>query len=471
MLGALAVGLAIVLLFLVLARRFRRLATSEQSLAQKNADLEQTQRRLQMQATELRHTSGALTQSERLIAEKSALLETTLEFMGQGIMMIAANRTVAVCNQRTIEMLGLPAALGTPGTPFADILAYQWSIDEFKHTPEDVQEFVRAGGILDQPHVYERRRPDGRMLEVHSVPMPDGGVVRTYTDITERKLAEERVAQAREQAEQARALAEEASRAKTDFLARMSHEIRTPMNGIIGMTAILLGSQLGDEQRECAVAVRESADALLAVIDDILDISKLEAGRLELETVDFDLVDLIEGAVGLFTPQAREKAIALFTVHRSGGSGRLPWRSDAAASGGAQPGGQCDQVHRRRRRNGRGDVATGGKGGVEPLERLRVEVTDTGPGIPESVWPRLFEPFTQADSSISRRFGGTGLGLAICRQLVELMGGTIGMTSTPGRGTCFFFEVPLAHASAPRADQPFAGREIARSARAAGRWH
>jgi signal transduction histidine kinase len=448
MLGALAVALAILLLFLALARRFRRLATSEQSLAQKNADLEQTQRRLQMQATELRHTSGALTQSERLIAEKSALLETTLEFMGQGIMMIAANRTVAVCNQRTVEMLGLPAALGTPGTPFADILAYQWSIDEFKHTPEDIQEFVRAGGILDQPHVYERRRPDGRMIEVRSVPMPDGGIVRTYTDITERKLAEERVAQAREQAEQARALAEEASRAKTDFLARMSHEIRTPMNGIIGMTAILLGSQLGDEQRECAVAVRESADALLAVIDDILDISKLEAGRLELETVDFDLVDLIEGAVGLFTPQAREKAIALFTVIHP--AARVGFRGDPTrlrqvvlnlvgnAIKFTDAGGVTVEVMSQQ----------AGKGG-EPLERLRVEVTDTGPGIPESVWPRLFEPFTQADSSISRRFGGTGLGLAICRQLVELMGGTIGMTSTPGRGTCFFFEVPLAHASAP----------------------
>ena len=448
MLGALVVALAILLLFLVLVRQFPRLASSEQSLAQKNADLEQTRRRLRMQASELRRTSGALTQSEGLIAEKSALLETTLEFMGQGIMMIAANRTVAVCNQRAVEMLGLPPALGTPGTPFADILAYQWSIDEFKHTPGDVQEFVRAGGILDQPHVYERRRPDGRMLEVRSTPMPDGGIVRTYTDITERKLAEERVAQAREQAEQARALAEEASRAKTDFLARMSHEIRTPMNGIIGMTAILLGSRLSEEQRECAVAVRESADALLAVIDDILDISKLEAGRLELETVDFDLVDLIEGAVGLFTPQAREKAIALSIVIHP--TARLGFRGDPTrlrqvvlnlvgnAIKFTDAGGVTVEVMSQQ-------AGTGG----EPLERLWVEVTDTGPGIPESVRPRLFEPFTQADSSISRRFGGTGLGLAICRQLVELMGGTIGIRSTPGRGTCFFFEVPLAHAGAP----------------------
>jgi PAS domain-containing protein len=274
-LGALAIVLAIMLMFIVLARQFQRLAASEQSLAQKNADLERTQQRLQMQAGELRRTADALSRSEHLIAEKSAVLETTLEFMGQGIMMITADRRVAVCNQHTIERLGLPPEMKTPGTAFADILAYQWRSDEFMYTPADIQAFIRSGGILDKAHVYERRRPDGRVLEVCSTPLPDGGVVRTYTDVTERKLAEDRAAQAREQAEQSRVLAEEASRAKTDSLARMSHEIRTPMNGIIGMNAILLGSPLTEEQRECAVAVRESAESLLAVINDVLDISKL----------------------------------------------------------------------------------------------------------------------------------------------------------------------------------------------------
>jgi signal transduction histidine kinase/CheY-like chemotaxis protein len=445
-LGALAIVLAILLLFQVLTRQFRRLATSEQTLGQKNADLERTQLRLQLQATELRRTADALTQSEHLIAEKSAVLETTLEFMGQGIMMVAADRTVAVCNQRTIEMLGLPAAMKSPGTPFSQILAFQWSTDEFKHTPKDIQDFVRAGGILDQPHVYERQRPDGRVMEIRSMPMPDGGVVRTYTDITERKLAEQRAAHAREQAEQARVLAEEASRAKTDFLAHMSHEIRTPMNGIIGMNAILLGSRLSDEQRECAVAVRESAESLLAVINDILDISKLEAGRVELENIDFDLVDLIEGAVGLFAPRAREKAIDLTTFIDP--SARFGFRGDPT---------RLRQVVLNLVGNAIKFTDVGGvttevtlapASGDQP-GRVRVEVADTGPGIPESVRARLFEPFAQADSSISRRFGGTGLGLAICRQLVELMSGTIGMTSTIGRGSRFFFEVPLARANAP----------------------
>ena len=461
MLGALAIVLAIVLLFLVLARQFQRLAASERSLAQKNADLERTQRRLQMQATELRRTADALTQSEHLIAEKSAVLETTLESMGQGIMMITANRTVAVCNQRTIEMLGLPPEMRTPGTPFAQVLAYQWRTDEFKHTPADLLDFIRAGGILDQPHVYERRRPDGRMIEVRSTPLPDGSVVRTYTDISERKAAEDRAAQAHELAEQARIHAEEASRAKTDFLARMSHEIRTPMNGIIGMNAILLGSKLGEEQRECAVAVRESADSLLGVINDILDISKLEAGCLELETIDFDMVDLIEGAVGLLAPRAREKRIELSTFIDP--AARFGFRGDPTrlrqvvlnlvgnAIKFTDAGGVAVEVMLQ---SGAGQSGAGNSRAAqhesgEANWRVRVEVADTGPGVPQSVRARLFEPFAQADRSISRRFGGTGLGLAICRQLVELMGGTIGMTSTPGRGSRFFFEVKLARADAP----------------------
>ncbi len=450
-LGAAAIVLAITLMFIVLGRQFQRLAESERSLAQKNADLERTQQRLEMQATERRRTADALTQSEHLIAEKSALIETTLEFMGQGLMMVSANRTVAVCNQRTIEMLGLPPEMKTPGTAFADILAYQWRSDEFARTPADIQAFIRSGGILDRAHVYERRRPDGRVLEVRSTPMPDGGVVRTYTDVTERKLAEDQAAQAREQAEQARIVAEDASRAKTDFLAHMSHEIRTPMNGIIGMNAILLGTPLTEEQRECAIAVRESAESLLAVINDILDISKLEAGRVELEMIDFDLVELVEGAAGLFAPRAREKHIDLTTFVDP--AARCGFRGDPT---------RLRQILLNLVGNAIKFTETGGvtvevmlqTGNDTPAGRLRVEVADSGPGIPEQLRTRLFEPFAQADSSISRRFGGTGLGLAICRQLVELMGGTIGVTSTPGRGSRFFFEVTLASAAAPRPARP-----------------
>jgi CheY-like chemotaxis protein len=233
------------------------------------------------------------------------------------------------------------------------------------------------------------------------------------------------------------------------------------MNGIIGMNAILLGSRLTEEQRECAVAVRESADALLAVINDILDISKLEAGRVELETIDFDMVELIEGAVGLFAPRAREKGIDLSTFIDP--LARFGFRGDPTrlrqvvlnlvgnAIKFTDTGGVTVEVTLRTATADRAaaDRATGDRAVSAPAGRVRIEVADTGPGIPDGVKARLFEPFAQADSSISRRFGGTGLGLAICRQLVELMSGTIEVTSTLGRGSRFAFEIPLARASAP----------------------
>ena len=131
--------------------------------------------------------------SEAVLSEKSKLLEATLERMAQGVMMVNAQRVVEVCNRRALDLLGLPAELMASKPTFEAVLAYQWSTDEFVHTPFDVQEFVRAGGILDRPHSYDRKRPDGRVIEVHSVPIEGGGVLRTYTDVTDRKQAEERV--------------------------------------------------------------------------------------------------------------------------------------------------------------------------------------------------------------------------------------------------------------------------------------
>ncbi len=131
--------------------------------------------------------------SEAVLAEKSKLLEATLERMAQGVMMVNAQRVVEVCNRRALDLLGLPAELMASKPTFEAVLAYQWSTDEFVRTPLDVQEFVRSGGILDRPHSYDRKRPDGRVIEVHSVPIEGGGVLRTYTDVTDRKQAEERI--------------------------------------------------------------------------------------------------------------------------------------------------------------------------------------------------------------------------------------------------------------------------------------
>jgi signal transduction histidine kinase/DNA-binding response OmpR family regulator len=259
-------------------------------------------------------------------------------------------------------------------------------------------------------------------------------------------FASRSIAAAREQAERARELAEHANRVKSEFLANMSHEVRTPMNGVIGMNGLLLQTALTAEQRECAIAVRDSAEALLTVINDILDISKLEAGKVELEEIDFDLVDTVEGAVSLLGPKAHQKSIELALFIDP--SARAGFYGDPT---------RVRQVLLNLIGNA---VKFTDHGGVsvevtvrpphaEQPSRLRFEVSDTGIGMSEEVRAKLFEKFTQADSSITRQFGGTGLGLSISRQLVELMGGSIGAESTPGRGSLFWFELPLPLATTP----------------------
>ncbi len=434
-LGAMAMLVAVILLFRMLSQQFRALGRSQASLAQRNAELEQTQVRLETQAEELHDAAAALRRSQCELAENSHVLERTFEFMEQGIMMVNADRVVVVCNLRAMQMLDLPPDMMSSRPNFADVLAHQWRSEEFVRTPADIQDFIRSGGILDTPHVYERRRPNGMVVEVRSTPLPGGGVVRTYTDVTERKAAEERAAAAREQAEAARSQAERANNAKSEFLANMSHEIRTPLNGIIGMNAILLDTQLSAAQRECAVAVQDSARALLGVINDVLDVSKLEAGRVELDPVEFDLPELVTAVVTLLAPRAREKRLELRT------------RIDPAA----QRRVHADALRLRQillnlvgnaiKFTERGSVDVGlqllSRDAAEQTAEVCFEIRDTGIGMTPETQARLFQKFSQGDSSISRRFGGTGLGLAITRQLVDLMGGTIEVESEADEGSCF----------------------------------
>jgi PAS domain S-box-containing protein len=300
---------------------------------------------------------------------------------------------------------------------------------------------VDQAGMAGRPYIGEilNYAKDGRKvwveLEVQPVRNAEGvltGFMGLQLDITVRK---QHAAQLRE----AKEAAERANVAKSQFLAMMSHEIRTPMNGVIGMASLLLDSPLTADQRESAETIRQSGQALLTIINDILDFSKIESGRLELDHAEFSLRDCVEGAVDVLGPAAAQKQLDLLC--------EIPADIPPVIRGDAVRLRQVlvNLIGNAVKFTERGEVLVK----VRLLARSATQVdlvftvADTGIGIPAGQMEKLFQPFSQVDASMTRRFGGTGLGLAICRRLVELMGGGISVESEVGRGSSFSFVLRL----------------------------
>jgi PAS domain S-box-containing protein len=358
----------------------------------------------------------------------------------EGVWVLDPKGKTTYVNRRIAEMLGHnPEEM--LGRPLLDFMEEQARVDAGAHFAQ------RQHGPRQHRDFCFRKKDGTRLWTICSTSPLQGksgepvGLLCMVTDITERKQAEEALIKAKQ-------AAEDATAAKSVFLATMSHEIRTPLNGVVGMADLLLGTTLDDRQRRYAQIVKASANQLASLINDILDFSKIEANRMELENVNFDLFAMVEDLADTFVQRAAQKRLELGChLHAQLPEGVV---GDAAKLRQVL----SNLVGNALKFTEQGHVIVEGKLESKTADHslVRFTVSDTGPGIGSDHLARLFQPFYQVDASTTRQYGGSGLGLAICKKLVEMMGGQITVHSESGRGSDFSFTVLLGRQPPPKGD-------------------
>lgn len=399
----------------------------------------------------------AVKKAESQMAENRQFLHSITNAMGEGVYALDTQGDLTFMNRKAEEMLGW-SQQELLGRNIHDMVHSTQA--DGKHMPFEecpARKSILLGETFHSAEeTFTTRNGEHFPVAMVASPLISNGIasgsVAVFRDIREQKRTHEELKQARDQAL-------EASRLKSEFLSTMSHEIRTPMNGVIGMTELLLDTPLDTQQHEFAGIIKDSAVSLLGIINDILDFSKIEAGKLEIENIEFTLLPVVESILEILAGKAREKGLILMShvdpaipANVMGDPGRLRQILLNLAGNAVKFTPSGEVVVR---------VMPLGKAGER--HRLRFEVTDTGIGMSPETAARLFQPFTQADGSVTRKYGGTGLGLSICKRLTELMGGTIGVESEAGHGSRFWLEIPMAegaHRALPRTARDFSGTGV-----------